>query len=193
MTVKQKQNLLAFLGLYTGAIDGVWGGGSKAATRTIQERNGLTVTGDIDQSTAGVIAEAITAKIVEAFNTTDAEPETDSVWDGIKYFTPDEFACKCNRYCDGFPEQISRNLLVLLDGIREHYGVPVTISSGVRCQLRNSERPGSAYNSRHLQGKAADFHVRGKSAQTVVDYLNTLPGVRYTYDIDGSWVHVDVD
>ena len=192
MTVKEKQNLLAFLGLYTGAIDGVWGGGSKAATRTIQEKNGLTVTGDIDQTTAGVIAEAITAKIVDAFTATEAAPETDSVWDGIKYFTPDEFACKCNRYCDGFPEQISRTLLLLLDGIREHYGAPITISSGVRCQTHNAN-VGGVYNSRHLQGKAADFHVRGKSAQTVLAYVQTLPGVRYAYDIDGSFVHVDVD
>lgn len=192
MTVKEKQNLLAFLGLYTGAIDGVWGGGSKAAARTFQERNGLAVTGDIDQTTAFLISEAIDAKIEGAFTVTEAEPETGSVWDGIKYFTPDEFACKCNRYCDGFPEQISRNLLVLLDGIREHYGVPVTISSGVRCQTHNAN-VGGVYNSRHLEGKAADFCVRGKSANTVVSYLQTIPGVRYTYAIDGSWVHVDVD
>ena len=192
MTVKEKQNLLAFLCMYTGAIDGVWGGGSKAAARTFHERNGLAVTGDIDQTTAFLISEAIDAKIEGAFTVTEAEPETGSVWDGIKYFTPDEFACKCNRYCDGFPEQISRNLLVLLDGIREHYGVPVTISSGVRCQTHNAN-VGGVYNSRHLHGKAADFCVRGKSANTVVSYLQTLPGVRYTYAIDGSWVHVDVD
>lgn len=192
MTVKEKQNLLAFLGLYTGAIDGVWGGGSKAATRTIQESAGLSVTGEIDKPTAAVIAEAVAAKIVDSFTVT--EPETDDMWAGIKYFTPDEFKCTCKgRGCNGFPEPMSRTLLILLDGVREHYGVPVTISSGVRCQLRNSELPGSAYNSRHLQGKAADFSVRGKSASTVVAYLQALPGVRYTYAIDGSWVHVDVD
>jgi len=190
MTVKQKQNLLAFLCLYTGAIDGIWGGGSKSAARTFQEKNGLPVTGEIDQTTAFLISEAVDAQIVDAFTAT--EGKTDDVWAGIKYFTPDEFACKCNRYCDGFPEQINRNLLVLLDGIREHYGVPVTISSGVRCQTHNAN-VGGVYNSRHLQGKAADFNVRGKSAQTVLAYVQTLPGVRYAYAIDGSYVHVDVE
>lgn len=191
MTVKEKQNLLAFLGLYTGKIDGIWGGGSKAAARSFQEKNGLPITGEIDQTTALLISEAVDAKIEDAFTAT--EPETDDVWAGIKYFTPDEFKCTCRgRGCDGFPAPISRTLLVLLDGIREHYGVPVTISSGVRCQLRNSELPGSAYNSRHLYGKAADFKVRGKSAKTVLAYVRTLPGVRYAYDIDGTYVHVDV-
>lgn len=188
MTTKQKQNLLAFLGYYTGSIDGIWGGGSKAATRKFQEKAGLPTTGEIDEATAAVLAEAIAATVADAF---EADQEADSIWDGIKYFTPDEFACKCNRYCDGFPEQINRNLLVLLDGIRDHYGVPVTISSGVRCQTHNAN-VGGVYNSRHLYGLAADFSVRGKSAATVLSYVQTLPGVRYAYAIDGSWVHVDV-
>lgn len=190
MTTKQKQNLLAFLGYYTGSIDGIWGGGSKAAARKFQEKNGLPVTGEIDQTTAFLISEAVDAQIVDAFTVT--EEKTDDVWDGIKYFIPEEFACHCDgRYCDGFPAPISRNLLLILETIREHFDSPVTISSGVRCQTHNAN-VGGVYNSRHLYGLAADFSVRGKSAATVLSYVQTLPGVRYAYDIDGSWVHVDV-
>lgn len=189
MTTKQKQNLLAFLGYYTGSIDGIWGGGSKAAARKFQEKAGLPTTGEIDEATAAVLGEAIAATVANAF---EADQEADSIWDGIKYFIPEEFACHCDgRYCDGFPAPISRNLLLILETIREHFDSPVTISSGVRCQTHNAN-VGGVYNSRHLQGKAADFCVRGKSAATVLSYVQTLPGVRYAYAIDGSWVHVDV-
>ena len=189
MTTKQKQNLLAFLGYYTGSIDGIWGGGSKAATRKFQEKAGLPTTGEIDEATAAVLAEAIAATVADAF---EADQEVDSIWDGIKYFIPEEFACHCDgRYCDGFPAPISRNLLLILETTREHFDSPVTISSGVRCQTHNAN-VGGVYNSRHLYGLAADFSVRGKSAATVLSYVQTLPGVRYAYAIDGSWVHVDV-
>ena len=189
MTTKQKQNLLAFLGYYTGSIDGIWGGGSKAAARKFQEKAGLPTTGEIDEATAAVLAEAIAATVADAF---EADQEVDSIWDGIKYFIPEEFACHCDgRYCDGFPAPISRNLLLILETTREHFDSPVTISSGVRCQTHNAN-VGGVYNSRHLYGLAADFSVRGKSAATVLSYVQTLPGVRYAYAIDGSWVHVDV-
>ena len=189
MTTKQKQNLLAFLGYYTGSIDGIWGGGSKAAARKFQEKAGLPTTGEIDEATAAVLADAIAATVADAF---EADQEADSIWDGIKYFIPEEFACHCDgRYCDGFPAPISRNLLLILETIREHFDSPVTISSGVRCQTHNAN-VGGVYNSRHLYGLAADFSVRGKSAATVLSYVQTLPGVRYAYAIDGSWVHVDV-
>ena len=36
MTIKQRQNLLAYLGYYVGAIDGIFGSGSREATKTFQ-------------------------------------------------------------------------------------------------------------------------------------------------------------
>lgn len=191
MTVKQKQNILSFLGYYTGQVDGIWGGGSKAATRKAQEEHELPVTGEFDEATALALANTLYT-MVELYAREDT-PEVDNVWDGIKYFTPDEFKCKCGgKHCDGFPVPMSRNLLLLMDSVREHYDAPITISSGVRCQTHNAA-VGGVYNSRHLAGKACDFSVRGKSASAVVTYLGTVPGVRYTYAIDSGWVHVDVD
>jgi carbohydrate-binding DOMON domain-containing protein len=40
MTNKQKQNLLQFLGLYDGAIDGIWGPKSQEAMNTVREKYG---------------------------------------------------------------------------------------------------------------------------------------------------------
>ena len=45
MTIKQKQNLLAYLGYYVGNIDGEWGTLSKTATTAFQKDFGLKADG----------------------------------------------------------------------------------------------------------------------------------------------------
>ena len=45
MTVMQKQHLLAYLGYYTGAMDGAFGPKSRAATEAFQRDYGLTPDG----------------------------------------------------------------------------------------------------------------------------------------------------
>lgn len=79
-----------------------------------------------------------------------------------------------------------------LDDIRKHFGRVVNITSGVRCQLRNSELPGSASNSLHMRGKASDFGVDGVYASTVLEYAWTLPDVDEAYAIDDFHVHIGV-
>ena len=37
-----------------------------------------------------------------------------------------------------------------------------------------------------------DFFIRGKTAAEVLTYVESLPEVRYAYDIDGTFVHMDV-
>ena len=55
-------------------------------------------------------------------------------------------------------------LVRLADKVREHFGAPATVSSGVRCQAHNDELPGSVPNSYHVRGKAMDFCIRGWGA-----------------------------
>ena len=62
----------------------------------------------------------------------------------------------------------------------------------MRCQLRNSELPGSAANSLHMRGKAADFAVLGVHSSVVLAYIKTLPNVDEAYAIDDSFVHMGV-
>ena len=93
--------------------------------------------------------------------------------------------------CGGFPAEPAEALVRLADRVREHFGAPAVVSSGVRCQAHNDELSGSVKNSRHLQGKAMDFCVRGVSGEALLAYVKTLP-VRYAYRIDNSFVHMDV-
>ena len=189
MTNKQKQHLLAYLGYYTGEIDGKWGGQSKDATARFQE--------DYDLDPDGIFGKLTEAKILEVIGSGVTAPKQQEAalgdfWDDIEYFTRDEFACPCPR-CGGFPVEPDEKLVRLEVQVRKYFDAPAINSSGVRCQAHNDELSGSVPNSRHVLGKAVDFRIKGKSGAEVLAYVRTLPGVRYAYNIDGTYVHMDVD
>ena len=107
-----------------------------------------------------------------------------------------EFACKGSDVV-----LIDDELVVLLQCIREHFGKPVTITSGYRTAAYNATLPGASKNSQHIQGRAADFWVEGVPVATVAAYAEKLlPGRggigRYPKDAahptrKTGWVHVD--
>ncbi len=179
MTNKQKQCLLCYLGHYSGGIDGIWGQQSKAATLEFQRKYSLTPDGDFGKETEAKILEVICG----------GQSETDW-WGEIEFFTRREFACKCGR-CGGYPAEMNRELLSVAERMRRHFGVPVTVSSGLRCQTHNAN-VGGVVGSRHLTGKAMDFAVAGKTAAAVLKFVQQQPEIRYSYAIDDRYVHMDV-
>ena len=191
MTIKQRQNLLAYLGYYVGNIDGVWGTLSKTATKAFQKDFGLPDDGVCGTDTEKALTHAVCYGISKKVEETK-EPATTDSYDGIKHFKRSEFACKCGRYCNGYPTEMKKGVLAVLDRTREHFGSPATVSSGLRCTQHNAN-VGGVSNSRHLSGKAADFCVKGKTAAQVLTYVQNQPETRYAYAIDSSYVHVDSD
>lgn len=192
MTLKQKQALLAYLGCYDGPLDGLWG--EKSQRATIDFQRAYMAQTEVD----GIFGAATEKRILEVI-ATGAEPVIKENltapadwWKDIRYFHRDEFRCPCGK-CGGFPVEPDENLVRLADKVREHFGAPVMVSSGVRCQVHNDELPGSAKNSYHVKGKAMDFCVRGISGAELLAYVKTLP-VHYAYQINGSdFVHMDVN
>jgi len=86
-----------------------------------------------------------------------------------KYFTLNEFKCKCGK-CQ-IPEGVpSDQLIDILTDIREHFGCPVIINSGYRCPSHNA-RIGGAKKSQHTIGSAADIVVKGIKTKIVYDYV----------------------
>lgn len=74
----------------------------------------------------------------------------------------DELRCGCRgKYCSGYPAEMQKGVINILEKLRSYYGKPITITSGVRCRTYNSTLSGSASNSMHLYGKAADFYIPG--------------------------------
>ena len=185
MTLKQKQALLSYLGYYDGPIDGIWGGKSQRATIDFQR--------DCMDSADGIFGAATQARILEVIVSGMPPKETPpDWWREIRHFRREEFRCPCGR-CGGFPAEPEETLVRLAEEVREHFGAPAVISSGVRCQAHNDALPGSVPNSRHLTGKAIDFCIRGVSGAALLKYVKTLP-VRYAYQIDGcDFVHMDVE
>lgn len=113
--------------------------------------------------------------------------------DGAKQLSPAfrvrEFRCR-----DGTDTiLIDEGLVVLLQCIREHFGKPVTITSGYRTAAHNKAVGGAVY-SQHQYGRAADIRVSGVPVEQLAAYAETLlPGTggigRYPAK---GFVHVDV-
>ena len=116
--------------------------------------------------------------------------------DGAKQLSPAfkvrEFRCR-----DGSDAiMIDQTLVVLLQAIREHFGKPVTITSGYRTAAHNTA-VGGAKSSQHLLGRAADIQVQDTDPLAVAAYAESLmPGWggvgRYPVKPGRArgWVHV---
>ena len=92
---------------------------------------------------------------------------------------------------------IDEGLVVLLQCIREHFGKPVTITSGYRTASHNT-RVGGSKSSQHLLGRAADIQVQDTDPLAVAAYAESLmPGwgggaaTRSRQAGPRGWVHVD--
>lgn len=188
MTIKQKQCLLEYLGYYkpensgkVNNVDGELGPKTEAATKAFQQDYGLEADGIFGPLTEKEILDVIA---------TGRKPGVN--WKEVKYFGKVEFMCNCGgKYCSGFPVEPVPLLVKTADKVRGHFGKACIISSGVRCKQHNANVGGVA-NSRHLEGRAMDFRISGKKAEEVLEYVQSLPEVRYAYAIDGNYVHMDV-
>ncbi|MBO5918657.1 MAG: peptidoglycan-binding protein [Oscillospiraceae bacterium] len=112
-----------------------------------------------------------------------------------EYFSVYEFRCGLGSPCSCPTTLIDDQLVVYLTKIREHFGAPVTITSGYRCPSYNS-RPsvGGATGSRHTKGQACDIVVRGVAPRKVAAFAESI-GVLgiglYETGGDGYFVHID--
>lgn len=163
------------------AIDGLAGMETSCAIADWQKHHDMTVTGRAPVPVLHMIL-AVSA---------DTNPTSENWWDSIRHFSRNEFKCNCSRYCDGFPAEPEQLLVEQAEKVREHFGAPVHVSSGVRCEVHNSN-VGGADGSRHKKGKAMDFRVEGHSAAEVLAFVKSLPNIRYAYAIDESHVHMDI-
>ena len=168
MTQYQQQCLLRYLGYEQELSE---------ATAAFQAAHGL--------ESDGIFGPLTKAKILQVIC-------REEDWSGIRYFSRGEFACKCGRFCNGFPAEPEEKLVRIADGVREYFGAAAIVTSGVRCAVHNAN-VGGVSNSRHLSGKAMDFRITGRNAGEVLDYVNRLADVRYAYAIDAQHIHMDIE
>lgn len=206
MTDKQKQCLLTYLGYCTCGVDGIWGDKSRQATENFQRDFGwISVDGICGEQTEKALKYAVAYGIEKKSDSTDytnvqnnntddcTDSNTGTFWDEIEYFYRSEFKCKCGgKYCNGYPAEPDERMVRIADQLRKNLGVPITIISGLRCNVWNSIQ-GGVENSQHMYGEAADIYAKGVPQSRVEEELDKIGGVRYHYSIKGSSnVHFDV-
>ena len=101
----------------------------------------------------------------------------------IKYFTPEEFQCKCG--CAH--REMDTSFITKLDALREAFGAPIRVTSGYRCPSHN-KRIGGSMKSQHLNASAADITAKD------LDKLYELAGQFFDSVGDGrvrGFIHVD--
>lgn len=111
--------------------------------------------------------------------------------DGSTYlsdnFKVKEFACN-----DGSDTVlIADELVSLLQKIRDHFGVAVTINSGYRTSTYN-KKVGGTTNSQHVKGTAADIVAKGVDPLTVAQYAEYLMPDSGGIGVYQTFTHVDV-
>jgi len=106
----------------------------------------------------------------------------------FKYFTYSEFDCPSLK---GSGENVSDELISMLDIVRKKYGKSITINSGYRTAKRNKlvgGKPGSS----HLKGLAADLKCDNSIDRFKL--TNILLEVGFTrIGMGSSFIHVDID
>ena len=106
-------------------------------------------------------------------------------------FSANEFSCKGAGCCT--VTLVDPMLVDALQQIRDHFGKPVYVNSGYRCD-RHNKAVGGTSDSYHIKGMAADISVEDTAPGEVAKYCESI-GVLgiglYETEADGSFVHVD--
>lgn len=203
MNDRERQCLLTVLkrssggSYYTGAVDGISGPLTRGAILAFQQDYpGLTATGEADETTDKAMRHAICygMPVMDVTDTDvgDKSSPTGTFWDEIEYFDREEFKCKCGgKYCNGYPAEPDERMVRIADGARRHFGKPAIVISGLRDPIHNRNE-GGVDSSQHIYGEACDIQIPGVSADTLLNWFNSQPGVRYAYAINATNVHFDV-
>lgn len=96
-----------------------------------------------------------------------------------------EFDCPCTRCTE---TKIDMALVTILQKNRDHFGKPIA-PNAYRCPEHNARTPNAAKASRHMEGSASDFSIRGVATLEIAAYNESI-GVKGIGLYD-NFVHVD--
>lgn len=119
-----------------------------------------------------------------------AVADTNKITNDFSYY---EFGCHCNR--SSCPEKSGKNIdhefVMHLQMIRDEFGKPMIISSGIRCSEHNREVGGvlGSFHTVFLGAKAADILVSDPKDRHIIVRLATELGL--SVGIAGHYIHLD--
>jgi len=91
----------------------------------------------------------------------------------------------------GSGQLMDKELLEILDEVREHYGKPIHITSGYRTESHNA-KVGGKPNSSHLKGLACDVACTNSRDRFHLIRLFTEYGIT-RIGIANNFIHIDID
>ena len=108
-----------------------------------------------------------------------------------EHFNIREFQCK-GIDCGCETTLHDPELSSYLQQIRSHFGKPLRISSGYRCDKHN-QAIGGAAGSRHTKGQAADVTMDGVDASELAKYAQQIgvKGIGLYGPEEGNFIHID--
>ena len=106
-------------------------------------------------------------------------------------FSKSEFQCDCGCGYGRGDDDVSEDLLDLLEDIRSDLGKPMRVVSGCRCPAHNKAE-GGVSNSAHTRGKACDVYCRGGYHRRRLVDLAVKHGVA-GIGVARNFCHIDVD
>ena len=110
-----------------------------------------------------------------------------------EHFNKYEFYCKGNKrgVCKCNQSIVDAELLIVLEDLRSHFGLPIKIYSGYRCPKYNSY-VGGAKRSKHRLGIASDIRIFGVRPKKVYEYLNEKYPNKYGIGNYDNFTHIDI-
>ena len=107
--------------------------------------------------------------------------------DLTKNLSRKEFECNCGE-CG--QDTADYKLVSIVQGVRDHFGASVTITSGNRCTAYNA-RIGGSKNSQHVKSRAADIQVKSVDPELVYSYLDRTYPNELGLGKYKSFTHID--
>ena len=161
------------------AIDGAFGPGTESAVRRFQTAYGLGSNGVVAASTQSVL------------NSLESADGSTAHFDFSEFTSHDGAGFGGGRVSTAQVQENVRRSMYKLEALRKKAGDrATTINSGFRSVAYNSTVPGSAPNSQHTYGIAADIAVSGLSTLSIYKIAETC-GFSGLEAYTNSWQHCD--
>ena len=204
MNIKQKQLNLKHLGYYKGNIDGIWGNGSKEATKKFQQAYGLTVDGIFGANTEAKsisVWKDIQSKLVKhgyslvidglvGNNTINAiddfQRKNCLLMDAIvgpktmtKLNATEPYKCKYFQDKEftckcGCGTNKQKNGIKRIADDIRGHFGKPAYINSATRCTKHNKNVGGVSNSQHLYGNAIDIEIPGVSGKNLLSYCNTL-------------------
>lgn len=109
------------------------------------------------------------------------------------YFTKDELACRCG--CGKGQGDMNGDFMAKLVLMRRNSGVPMNVTSAIRCPNHNNIVSSTGFDGPHTTGRAVDVKIYGERALIIIEHAikvgMTGIGIKQKGSREERFIHID--